>query len=149
MLLGLSQLRKMRISLHRRDATVDTVCTCVTLRKHYVNNNRRALYRSAEQRFDCCRRPMGDESSYLSVRWMRFDASEPTKARAASEKHVNCIMSWIYRGAYRIMKVVHLPLLWTLKLKLKRLSRCWHTFENDWKKSNRAVSKILIGKISI
>lgn len=62
-------------------AIADAAYTYMTLRKHYVNNNRRALYRATE-RFDadCCRQPMGDESSYLSVRWTRFDTSRLTKA---------------------------------------------------------------------
>lgn len=63
-------------------AVADAACTCVTLRKHYVNNNRRAPCRPVEQRFDadCCRQPTRDESSYLSVRRTLFDASGPTKA---------------------------------------------------------------------
>lgn len=61
----------------------DAACTTyMALRKHYVNNNKRALCRPVEQRFDADyrRRPTGDKSSYLSVRRTRFDASKPTKA---------------------------------------------------------------------
>lgn len=74
----------------------------VSLRKHYVNNNKRA---PSEQRFDadCCRqREMNRVTSRSDERALTRASRQKPCAIAASEKHDNCIMARMCRRVYRV-----------------------------------------------